>query len=349
VDDFRDRYARLVAAFGGEERAAAGGLDRIAADAGALAAAADSTWLRVQARALAEAARAAAGAEPDLETIVDADPPPIDETALERLEAALPGGQSLRDRLAAHEEETRVPQEALASAAQLLLDLLRRRAMEDLDLPKDHRLELRIVNQGNGRVPARLDPSPEPVRLVLDAGVAWTVERLLRAIGEQGYPGRHLARLMRPPGADWSPSPETTVELGRSAVGVEILLADHELAHELGRIGRAVGASWDGSRIVAVGHALEDLAPAHAAAAVGERAEIPRRLAALGADPHNVGSLIQEWGDPLARAAVLARAAGPPLVRAWLAAIGQTIGLHRLLSERLVPTMLRDELHDVPA
>ncbi|MEA2650976.1 MAG: hypothetical protein QOI85_697 [Chloroflexota bacterium] len=348
MDDLRDRYARLVGAFGAEDRDAAG-LDRIAADAEALAATAESTWLRVQAGALAEAARAAAGAEPDLETIVDASPPPNDETARARLDAVLPAGELLVDRLAAHEDEMRLPSDALASAAQGLLDVLRRRAMEDLDLPDDHGLELQIVTEAGAPAPATLDTSSLPVRLVLDAGVPWTAERLLRAIGEHGYPGRHLARLMRPRSAEWSPSPETTVEVGLAAVGVEVLLADHELAHELARIGRAAGASWDGSRIVAVRHALDDLAPGYATAAIGARADVPRRLAALGADLQTADALVQEWRDPLARAAVLARAAGPPLVRAWLAAIGQTTGLQRLLTERLVPTMLRAELPDVPA
>ena len=71
-----------------------------------------------------------------------------------------------------------------------------------------------------------------------------------------------------------------------------------------------------------------------------------RRLLSLGADPRAADALVAAWRDPLARAATVATAAGPPLVRAWLAAVGQTTGLQRLLSERLVPTMLRSEIHD---
>jgi hypothetical protein len=348
VDDLRDRYARLVAAFGADEPRAAD-LDRLATEADSLAAMADSTWLRVQARALAEAARAAAGAEAHLESIVDGSAPPLDSSAVARLEEVLPAGRSLVERLASHDAETRLPPDALTSAAQRLLDLLGRRATEDLDLPDDHRLELRIAEGAGASGRATLDTSSQPARLVLDAASPWTADRLVRAIGQHGYPGRHLVRLMRPPSAEWSPSPETTVDVGLAAVGVEVLLADHELAHELARIGRAAGTRWDGSRIVAVRRALDDLAPAYAAAAIGARAEIPRRLAALGADAQTVDALDQEWRDPLARAAALARAAGPPLVRAWLAAIGQTVGLQRLLTERLVPTMLRAELPDAPA
>ena len=123
-------------------------------------------------------------------------------------------------------------------------------------------------------------------------------------------------------------------------------MADHELAHELERIGHAAGVEWDGARIVAVRHALDDLAPAYAAAAVGDRVDARRRLLSVGADPRAADALVAAWRDPLARAGTVATAAGPPLVRAWMAAVGQTTGLQRLLGERLVPAMLRAEIND---
>ena len=336
-------------AFGTENRLVAG-LHRIADDAEALATASDSTWLRVQAVALGAAARAVAGAEPELRAIVDASPPPIDESALARLDELVPGEGSLADRLATHHVATLVPLRALRPSAERLLELLRERAAEDLDLPAEHRLELEAVRMPGTGWRARLRHGPQGQRLVVNASSEWTVDRLVRAITSLGYPGLHLARLMRPSFAAWCPSPETTVERGLAAHGREILLADHELAHELERIGRAAGLSWNGNRIVAVRRALDDLAPAYAAAAalVGG-GEMPHdRLAALGADPRTAQELVERWHDPLARASAVARAAGPPLVRAWLVTIGQTAGLQRLLNERLVPTMLRAEIaHDV--
>ena len=343
MDDLGDRYARLVAAFGAEERSAVD-LDRLATEADELAATAESSWLRVQARALAGAARAVSGAEPDLETIVDASAPPLDEPALERLEELLPGGESLVDRLAAHDRAMRLPQDVLRSTAQRLIDLLRQRAAEDLELPAEHHVGLQVVEGPGMAWGARLDSSTPPARLVLNGRAGWTADRLTRAISSLAYPGAHLARLMRPPAAEWSPSPETTVDSGLAAVGREILLADHELAHELERIGRGAGLSWDGNRIVAVRRALDDLAPAYAAAATGRDGDTRRRLASLGADPQAAEALVEAWRDPLERATTLARAAGPPLVRAWLVETGQTTGLRRLLTERLVPTMLRAEI-----
>ncbi len=345
MDDLRDRYALLVAAFGADRRTVAD-LDRLATEAVALAAKAESSWLRVQAVALAEAARAAAGHDANLEVIVDASVPPIDDSAVARLEGLLPPGRTLVERLAADEAATRLPRRALLPAADRLIDLLRRRSSEDLDLPADHRLEVRVVEEAAAPWSVRLESSSLPARLVLNASVAWTADGLIRAIGSYGYPGRHLARLMRPASAEWSPSPETTVESGLGAVGIEVLLADHELAHELERIGRAAGVKWDAGRIVAVRHALDDLAPSYAAAAVGDQADVREHLLSLGANPQAADALAAAWRDPLARAGTLATAAGPPLVRAWLAAVGQTTGLRRLLTEHLVPTMLRAEMDD---
>jgi hypothetical protein len=343
VDDLRDRYARLVAAFGADQRTAAD-LDQLAADAGALAAATELTWLRIQSRALAEAARAAAGADPELETIVDAPLPPVDATAVVRLDELLPAGGSLAERLAAHDSAIRLPTDALRPAAERLLDLLRRRAAEDLELPEEHRLALHLVERPGTTWRARLEATPT-ARLLLNAGVGWSVDRLTDAISSLAYPGEHLARLMRPPSAEWGPSPQTTVDTGLAAVGREILLADHELAHELDRIGRAAGMRWDGGAIIAIRRALDDLLPAYAAVAFGAEREAGQ-LVSLGEHPRSADALIRAWRDPLARASALAGAAGPPLVRSWLVVTGQTIGLQRLLGERLVPTMLRAEIAD---
>lgn len=346
MDDIGGRYALLVAAFGAEDRRAAE-LDRLSADADGLATAAGSTWFGVQARALAAAARAVAGGEPDLEAIVDASPPPVDDAAVARLDELLPGGGSLAERLAAHCDATRVPTEALRPAAARLLELLRDRAGEDLELPEEHLIELVIVERSGEPWRARLEPDSRPARLVLNADAPWTADRLTRAVSSLAYPGRHLARLMRPALPEWSPSPQSTLDIGLDGVGREVLLADHELAYELDRIGRASGVGWDGDRIVAVRRALDGLAPAYAAAALAQDDQLGR-LAALGADPRAAETLVAGWRDPLSRATSLARAAGPALVRAWLVTTGQTSGLQRLLAERLVPSMLRSAIADVP-
>jgi len=341
VDDLRDRYARLVAAFGA--RSEAFDPDQLAADAESLAAEADSTWLRSQTRALAAASRAIGGAEWDFEAIVDVSLPPLDPTALARLNEQLPGAGPLAERRAAHDVATSLTPDALRSAAEELLRVFRRRAVEDLELPIDHALALAVVERPAEAWHVRLAPAV----LTLNASAGWTADRLIRAIPANAYPGRHLSRLMRLPAPEWSPSPEMTVDCGLAAVGREILMADHELAHEIERIGRLSGLRWSGERIVAVSRARADLAPMFAAVAHGlPFQDVRRELFVLGADAQRSEALITRWRDPLERARSLARAAGPPLVRSWLATTGQTTGLQRLLAERLVPTILRADMVD---
>jgi hypothetical protein len=185
-------------------------------------------------------------------------------------------------------------------------------------------------------------------RLLVNTAAGWTVEELVDVVSSHAYPGRHLVELMRPPAPEWSPSPETTVSFGLAAVGREVVLADHELAREIDRSGRAIGARWEGQRIVTIARLRRELLPAVAAAAMeSSRAGIVGRLGELGIGPSRARRLIRRWRDPLERATVLGEAAGPPLVRSWLETTGQTSGLRRLLAERLVPTMLRAETVDV--
>ena len=344
VDHPMERYARLVAAYRTCDRDAAE-LARIGVEAAALAEAADSTWLRVQAGALAAAARAAAGGDLHAEAIVDASLPAIDERTPQRLDAILAGTGGLAERLTAHDVATRVPGDALATAAGRILRLLRDRAVEDLELDDPEPVELEVVAEAPWSV--RLDGAGRSRRLLLSAAAAWTVEGLVAAIAARAYPGRHLAEVMRPPAPEWTPSPETTLAFGLAAVGREVVLADHELAHEIERIGNAVGSRWDGDRIVAVSRLRGELLPAVAAAALAApQRDVGGALEALGVARPRVGRLIERWIDPLERASTLAEAAGPPLVRGWLETTGQTTGLRRLLGERLVPTLLRKENAD---
>ncbi|CAN5355772.1 hypothetical protein BH24CHL10_BH24CHL10_11740 [soil metagenome] len=341
MDDLRDRYARLVAAFSAGSEA----FDphQLAADAESLAAEADSTWLRSQARALAAASRAIGGAEWDFEAIVDDSLPPLDSTALARLNEQLPGPGPLAERRAAHDVATSLTADVLRSAAEELLRVFRRRAVEDLELPIDHALALAVVERPAEGWHVRFAPAV----LTLNASAGWTADRLIRVIPAKAYPGRHLSRLMRLPAPEWSPSPEMTVDCGLAAVGREILMADHELAHEIERIGRLAGLRWSGERIVAVSRARADLAPMFAAVAHDSPFQDVRRdLWVLGVDAQRSEALITRWQDPAERARSLARAAGPPLVRAWLVTTGQTTGLQRLLAERLVPTILRADMVD---
>lgn len=335
MEELAARYARLVGrwASGADD---AEGLAFLARDAAALAASADDTWHRVMALGLAAAARARAGLGVDVPAMVDAAAPTADPAAPGRLDALLPGPGSLSERLREHEAATTLPPEAVAPVASDLVRLFHDRAADDLDLPPG--TEPPTVELGAG--PRR--PSLHDDRLRLSDNRRWTAGDLLLAVREAAVPGGSLAARLRPERPSWRPSPATTVEQGLWAVGPEVLLGDHELAHELGRIGRRAGVRWSGDLIVAVRRALDDLAPHRAAAALepdGARA----RLQGLGFSDEEAARLAARWTDPFARADVLARAAGPPLIRGWLVRVGQTAGLRRLLTEHLTPAELRPD------
>jgi hypothetical protein len=151
------------------------------------------------------------------------------------------------------------------------------------------------------------------------------------------------------------PSPEATVLAGVAAVGREVLLADFELAAEMRRIGRELGQRWETERELEVARARERLAAAVANAALllhhdglpdSEVRAYLAETALLEADA--VDRLMTRFADPLGRVEPFARAAGPPLVRDWLAVVGQTDGLRRLLTEGIAPAQLRVET-GVPA
>ncbi|MCV0402334.1 MAG: hypothetical protein K5924_01355 [Chloroflexi bacterium] len=335
MDDLPDRYERLVATWNAGRRDGTT-LAWITDEAASLAADAPDGWYRVMATGLAAAARVAGGGDLDVLRIIDATPPPADPGVVERLEELLPGGGTLADRLAAHDVSSIVPPESLAAVAERIVALLHARAAEDLDLAVGvgpPTIEIATASQPSGLVGDRV---------VLAVHRPWAIGKLLRVLREAAIPGGYLASRLRPPGSSWWPGPQSTVDHGMWTVGPEVLLGDHELAHEIGRIGRTVGLRWSGERIVAVGRARDDLAAAYAAVALAGPQDVAA-LRGLGASDDDAARLLARWTDPLARVEAAARAAGPPLVRGWLVRVGQTVGLARLLTERLTPSDLRAE------
>ncbi|MEO5986321.1 MAG: hypothetical protein ABIW50_00855 [Candidatus Limnocylindria bacterium] len=339
MDDLADRYARLVAHWDARVVQPA---DRVwvASEARAVAAQTDSTWYRVQSLALAAAADAMDGLPLDVRVLLDAGPPPPDKSALARLSDRLPGDGPVAARLAAHREATTVPPERVGSVAEALLALLQRRAADDLDLPAAIPPLTVVVATDNDRTRrARLERGGRAHRLVLDGRRRWTIGSLTRAVVAAGVPGGHLVDALRPTMPVWSPSPQTTVDHGMHAVAREVLLGDHEFAYELTRIGRGNGLLLSGPSVVEVERALDELAPSFASVAMSGRSHASA-LTELGVDEERARALLTRWRDPLARAECMARAAGPPIVRAWLVRVGQTSGLGRLMREWIVPSEL---------
>lgn len=331
------------------------------------------TWFTSQAAALGTVARVLGGDEIALpervESLSGLDASRAAESDLaaihRQLDAALPPGPGLRARMSHHRAATAIPPEGIPTAVERLLALLRDRARTDLPLPADESVLVEPVHDpSRWRLRATFEP-PSRTRLHINLSIAWSLDEIVRSVAGEAYPGRHAAHAARTAavhdGRDdellaWlHPSPEATVLAGVAGVGREVLLGDFELAAELRRIGRELGLRWETERELEVARARERLAAAVANAALLlhhdglPESEVRAYLAdtaLLEADA--VERLMARFGDPLGRVEPFARAAGPPLVREWLAAVGQTGGLARLLSEGIAPAQLRMET-GVPA
>lgn len=292
-------------------------------------------------RARVAVERTAAGLPLDAEAIADVPMPEPDPAVPARLDELLPGDGPLAGRIAAYRASVRIPPDNLAQAATRILDLLSGRAVEDLDLPDEAQPPLAVsVGRLGGEAMAVVGHEP---RVVVDDASAWTPDELAAELARHVVPGRWLAARLRGV-VTVEPSPATTVDRGRESVGREVLLADHELSHELTRLGRRLGARWNGDRMLLVRRALDDRAAAVAAVALAAEPGPRPTMAELGFDELEARRMVAGWAEPMARVDALASAAGPPLVRAWLTTQGQTAGLRRLLHEPLVPTELRADL-----
>ena len=320
-------------------------------------------WLRAQLQAMGALARTIDGEEIGYLDLVEElydvrlEREPLDTfvAAHRMLDAALPAGPGLRERLAAHEAATALASLDGLAAVRRLADLLRRRTAQDLWLPDGESVEfiessIEFAYLGGFRsvVGAALD---RPMSL----------RRVVELAAGQTYPGRHAERavkeavLMREHGFDEAAvtcrfTPEAVISGGIAAVGREVVLTDQELAVELGRIGRAAGVRIDADRELAVARAREHLAPALANAAIGlhhEGAPVREVRDELGEvallDSAALDVEMRRLAHPLSRADPVTRFAGARLVREWLQVQGQTHGLSRLLAEQLTPGRLRSE------
>src|SRR6266513_5687428 len=112
------------------------------------------TWLAAQVQAIAALARWIGGEEIgyvdlveelyDIEVLLE--PDATFDTARDMLEGALPGKGSLRERLAAHDAEARMPEDRVMPAARQLADRLRERTRAQLWLPAGESVQLEEVH-----------------------------------------------------------------------------------------------------------------------------------------------------------------------------------------------------------
>jgi hypothetical protein len=146
-----------------------------------------ATWLTAQLDAMIAVTRILDGEEiayPELveellDQRIEAAPEAAALTAHQLLEAALPAGGSLAERLAAHREASRLTPEQVAAGLDRALDLLRRRTAQDIGLPADERLEV-VMRSGVPRGWQPITRGPMTSVLEVDPAGAWTLADLYR-------------------------------------------------------------------------------------------------------------------------------------------------------------------------
>jgi hypothetical protein len=326
------------------------------------------SWLVAQVGAMGALARRVGGEEigyvdlvEDLYDIeVQLEPDSTFETARGMVDAALPGSGPLRERLAAHDADRRIPRERAIALAAELLARLRTRTRAQLWLPERESLRIEAAHGVAGMVEARyLGAGGSVVRVNLDRALTYTT--LVQIAAYEGYPGHHAEAsvkddlLISAGNAELTLiarlSPQAVVSEGMAGIGREVVMSDQELGVELQRLARSVDHRLDVEAELLVQRARRLLSPALGSAAValhrdGEPvSEVRSYLAEVGlVSEETLDETISTLSDAVLSTQPFPHIEGRRLVSEWLEVHGQTQGFGRLLAEQQTPHALRSEL-----
>lgn len=336
-----------------------------------VAAAQRRAWLLAQLGAMSAIARRLGGEEiafVDLvEVLFDA---PVTGTSPDDvrrahalLDDALPTGPSLRDRLAAHDEATRIAPDHLLAAVAFLADRLRARTLQDLGLPEGELIEFAAVrDRPSGASAPYLGGLRTRIELNLDLPA--TLGSVTHFAAHEAYPGHHAERATKD-AALWRErdlgeaalaclySPQIAISEGLADLAREVLVSDQELAAWLRELVADLRLEIPADAVereVTVERARGLLRNLTADAALGLRqlglpeGELRALLAeqALRTDAR-IDHDLRALREPLGAAHVFSHTVSR-LIASWLEGQGQTAGFGRLLREQLSPGQLRAEL-----
>jgi hypothetical protein len=325
-------------------------------------------WLDGQLRAIAALARRAGGEEiayVDLvEQLFGVPIAPIPELELlaarDRLDAAMPGTGSLRDRVEAFRAAQRVSASRVLAAIRSSAERFGTATRRDFDLPDGEGIDWQEAHDrpwiayatftGSGRTKILIN-----LDLPLDvAGIAFLASH-------EAYPGHHTEhaikeRTLIESGVGEATlrtmnTPESMLAEGQADIAREVVMSDRELEDELERIGRQAGVDGEWSRAVVVHRAERELAAIQANAALmlhhDGRPEAEVRSWAQYMSPREterLNHMFRSFADPVLSTYPFTYVHGARMVRPWLEVVGQTAGFARLLSEQLSPAQLVFEL-----
>ena len=328
-------------------------------------------WLQAQLAAISAVARWLGGEEIAFAGLVEvlfdmpvaATPPDDVRRAHALLDEVLPAGSSLRDRLASHDEGTRVPPERLVAAVRFMADRLRERTSEDLGLSDGETAELQAVRDRPWGASAWYLGDLR-TRIELNLDLPATLGSVTYLAAHEIYPGHHTERATKEvalcrdrqlgeAAVACLYTPEIAISEGLADVAREVVVGDQELVAWL----RALVAKLELdipaealAREVTVERARGLLRNLTADAALGLRqlglpeTEVRTRLAEEGLRTDaRIDHDLRALREPLGAAHAVSYTASR-LIAVWLEGQGQTAGFARLLREQLSPGQLRAEL-----
>jgi hypothetical protein len=326
------------------------------------------SWLVAQVGAMGALARRVGGEEigyvdlvEDLYDIeVQLEPDATFETARGMLDATLPGGGSLRERLASHDAAGRIPPERAIALAAELSARMRTRARDQLWLPARESLRIEAAHGLGETVDSHyLGAGGSIARVNLDRPVTYAT--LVQIAAYDGYPGHHAEASVKDDllvSAGYAElsliarlSPQAVVSDGMAGIGREVVMSDQELGLELQRVARALDRRLEVEAELLVQRARRLLSPALGNAAValhrdGEPvSEVRSYLAEVGlVSDESLDETISNLTDPVLSTQPFTHIEGRRLVSEWLEVHGQSQGFGRLLAEQQTPQALRSEL-----
>jgi hypothetical protein len=332
-----------------------------------------ASWLAAQVGAMGALARRVGGEEIGYVDLVEElydvelqlEPDATFETARRMLDSALPGGEPLRQRLAAHEATTLLPPQRVLAMASELSARLRMRTRAQLWLPERESLRFEAAHG----VPAQgvpwtydaryLGGGSSVIRINLDRPVS--LAALVELAAHEGYPGHHAEVSVRDDvlvSAGHTElklvatlSPQALVSEGMAGVAREVVMSDQELALELRQVTRSLHQRLDVEAELMVQRARRLLSPAlgNAAVALQRDGEPLHQVRSYLAEVALVGDdrldeAISRLADPILGTEPFTHTEGRRLVSEWLEVHGQTHGFARLMAEQQTPGLLRSEL-----
>ena len=279
------------------------------------------------------------------------------------LDEVLPPGRSLRDRLATHDEITRVAPDQLLAAVAFMAERLGDRTRHDLGLPDGESTELVAVRDRPwGASAPYLGDLRTRVELNLDLPA--TLGSVTYLAAHEIYPGHHAERATKE-AALWREqdlgeaalacvyTPEIAISEGLADRAREVVATDPELGAWLREL-------VDGLELEIPAEAVEREVAVERVRGLLRNltADAALALCQLGLPEPDVRAMLAERAlrtdaridhdlralrEPLGAAYVVSYTASR-LIASWLEGQGQTAGFARLLREQLSPGQLRAEL-----